>query len=417
MKPKSETFFLSLSIAVLLLVIATGCRPPKDQNNSPNPKKEALDQAAIAKGVATIEKLGGKIQKTDANGNPVVVDLMQCPTTNKDVADIAGVSTIKKLVLWGSNLKDPAADSLITMPNLVDLTLFTTDLTDTGIAKLAKMKNLRHLTLRQAAYMSDKGVSALKDLENLETLSLMYNNISNDAIKSLTKMPKLKLLDLRGCNYINDEGIGYAVQIPNLAVLKHRLGVSNDGLEKIAKAKKLKVLVLQDCNSIDDDGLAVLANHATLEEVDLPRLNISDDCLTYLATIPNLRFLGLRRAFISGDGLETLAEGPAGKSIEKLNLSETDLDAEGVAVLAEFPNLKWVNLSHNNSVGDEAIAELSKLKGLECLVLSNADVSDEGLESLAELTNLKELHVDSTRVSDEGVKKLQEKLPNCKIKK
>jgi hypothetical protein len=44
-----------------------------------------------------------------------------------------------------------------------------------------------------------------------------------------------------------------------------------------------------------------------------------------------------------------------------------------------------------------------------------AQVTDAGLEHIKGLTRLRNLSLKDTRVSDEGVKELQEALPNCEI--
>ncbi len=44
-------------------------------------------------------------------------------------------------------------------------------------------------------------------------------------------------------------------------------------------------------------------------------------------------------------------------------------------------------------------------------------MTDAGLLDLEELSQLKELHLKKTHVTNEGVKKLQQALPNCKIER
>jgi hypothetical protein len=49
------------------------------------------------------------------------------------------------------------------------------------------------------------------------------------------------------------------------------------------------------------------------------------------------------------------------------------------------------------------------------LNLIGTRVTDSDLVQLKGLTQLRALHLTSTNVTDEGVKKLQQALPNCKI--
>ncbi len=56
------------------------------------------------------------------------------------------------------------------------------------------------------------------------------------------------------------------------------------------------------------------------------------------------------------------------------------------------------------------------LTTLKILGLSNTQVTDEGLVHLKGLTNLTGLGLYNTQVTDEAVKKLQQALPNCRIR-
>jgi hypothetical protein len=47
--------------------------------------------------------------------------------------------------------------------------------------------------------------------------------------------------------------------------------------------------------------------------------------------------------------------------------------------------------------------------------LSNSNVNDAGLESLKGFSKLHELDLEGTKVTDEGIKKLRQALPNCRI--
>jgi len=75
---------------------------------------------------------------------------------------------------------------------------------------------------------------------------------------------------------------------------------------------------------------------------------------------------------------------------------------------------------------EQAIAAIKKLGGkvtigrkspnkLIHVDLRGTKVTDAGLVHLKELTNLHTLYLINTKVTDEGVKKLQTALPNCNI--
>jgi hypothetical protein len=67
-------------------------------------------------------------------------------------------------------------------------------------------------------------------------------------------------------------------------------------------------------------------------------------------------------------------------------------------------------------VTDEKLENLKRLDRLEQLDLfGNYQVTDVGLDHLKVLPQLQEVYLGGTAVTDAGVKKLQQALPNCKI--
>jgi len=69
-----------------------------------------------------------------------------------------------------------------------------------------------------------------------------------------------------------------------------------------------------------------------------------------------------------------------------------------------------------NHVTNAGVGHLARLKNLRHLYLTNAGaVTDDCLVHLEHLTNLRTLRLEGTSVTEEGVARLQAKLPNCRI--
>jgi hypothetical protein len=66
-------------------------------------------------------------------------------------------------------------------------------------------------------------------------------------------------------------------------------------------------------------------------------------------------------------------------------------------------------------VEDGDVADLADLAELKWLVLDNTNVSDVGLAFFYRLTKLRRLYVRGSRVTAEGVQRLQQALPNVKV--
>jgi hypothetical protein len=76
---------------------------------------------------------------------------------------------------------------------------------------------------------------------------------------------------------------------------------------------------------------------------------------------------------------------------------------------------KFVTGSHSSRGINAGLTHLSMLSGLQILWLKNTAVSDGGLEQLKDNTSLHTLVLSGTNVTDAGVFRLQQALPNLKI--
>jgi hypothetical protein len=107
--------------------------------------------------------------------------------------------------------------------------------------------------------------------------------------------------------------------------------------------------------------------------------------------------------------------------LKSLTFCECDLDNEGLYAITKIKHLKDLDLT-DACITDQGLVYIQELRELESLKfeslkdeVSPIDISNEGLMYLKGLRNLTSLTLVKTKVTDEGVKMLQQALPNCKI--
>lgn len=164
-------------------------------------------------------------------------------------------------------------------PDIRVLQLRNTDVTDTGLAHVARLRQLRTLTL--SGKVSDGGLTHLKGLGKIESIDLSNNQITGVGLIELKSLTKLRELFL------------------------HHNPVGNDGLVPIGEIETLERLGLSH-TQVTDDGLAHLASLGNLRYLGLSKTNLTDSGLLHLANLTSLQKLELNGTGVTDDGRAAL---------------------------------------------------------------------------------------------------------------
>jgi hypothetical protein len=156
--------------------------------------------------------------KADGNDAPPQEVLPQAPAAAPaDLEQLKAAGAQALPVCQGSNLltiefvssaattTDQQIDLLAKVaPQLYDLNLAGTKISDDGLKALDNMSNLRRLHLEKTA-VTDAGLSHLKNLNNLEYLNLYHTSVSDAGLAQLQGLKKLKNVYLWQSK-VTDEG-------------------------------------------------------------------------------------------------------------------------------------------------------------------------------------------------------------------
>jgi len=91
-----------------------------------------------------------------------------------------------------------------------------------------------------------------------------------------------------------------------------------------------------------------------------------------------------------------------------------DVGDEALAQICHLTGLQELYLS-NTTVSDDGLKYLNNLIGLKRLYLYHTEITDNGLANLHSLTWLRWITFSGTRVTEKGLGELRAALPNCKV--
>lgn len=105
------------------------------------------------------------------------------------------------------------------------------------------------------------------------------------------------------------------------------------------------------------------------------------------------------------------------RSVDMLDLDETDITDEGVALLTQMDFIKELRLKGIHSITDECIPYLNQVKGLELLHIGGTNITLEGILRLGPLKELKKLLVSLPDTEDtmENKQRIAALFPGCEV--
>jgi hypothetical protein len=164
----------------------------------------------------------------------------------------------------------------------------------------------------------------------------------------------------------------------------------------------LDAVVLRD-SRVTDAGLAHLVELKGLKYLDLDNTQVTDGGLVHLVDLKGLKFLDLSNTQVTDAGLVHLA---GLTKLETLLLSNTRVTDAGLVQLTQLKQLTYVSVS-STKVTDAGLPHLARLTELETLQIDDTRVTDAGLVHLAGLTKLDHLYVSDTQITDVGLVRLE----------
>lgn len=160
-----------------------------------------------------------------------------------------------------------------------------------------------------------------------------------------------------------------------------------------ATAQRLRELVPDRFADLTAEELAMLT------ELDLRGVEITGEDLGLLAELTHLRRLSLRGTAITDAGLAFLPQG-----LESLDLRGTSVTGAGLRLL-RGGELEALSLTHT-AVRSEELGLLPPMPRLVTLKLNSIALDEAAIETIAAYRSVRHLELDSTGLTDQGLRRL-----------
>jgi hypothetical protein len=234
---------------------------------------------------------------------------------------------------------------------------------------------------------TDEGLLLLRDLCSIRRLYADNSHVTDVGMKVVASFPDLEEIDLRDASQVGDAGLKHVRNLTKLkGVLLRRTRVSDAGMHFLRDLKYLEVLDL-GMTPVTGEGLKRLTPLTCMRQLSFWGNEIDDEALAAVQRMKGLEILDLGGAAVSDEGLKSL---------------------EGLSKL-EVLGLR------GSQITDAGIQRMTRLSNLRQLDLYNTPITDASIEHLAQFGRLQVLYLGETAASPQGVKRLQESLPRCKI--
>jgi len=284
--------------------------------------------------------------------------------------------------------------------------LFVTKL-PTDPDKLAELQDLPRLDriASGGARFDDNFVFLLQDIPTLTGLSIYNSDVSDTGLEYLSGLSGLKDLHIEVGGKMTASGFSQCLaKLTNLEVLYLTGKSMNDvALEGVGSLSKLREFHINS-SEITNAGLRSVASLTAIEQLRLHCGKLSDDALAHLAGLTSLRILWLENTGIEGQGLAHLV---GLTNLFALRFSSGAVGKDAMPHIMVMPKVHNLAFNECRNIDDDALKGLQRHPLLSTIYLEGCEgVTDKGILYFAELPLLLQLEVKGTRVTRAGAAKL-----------
>jgi|GEM_PF-5354046 len=331
-----------------------------------------------------------------------ILNLTQTEITDTGLKKLASLPNLRELWIAGTKVRGSGFTAFPRGCPLEVLSLARTSINDVDLANLSHLTNIK--TLRcDGAKLTGDGLQYLRPMNNLEDLNYPTSELSFEAlyrffaIKPIgsTRGPMLDAVQTFTTDYYYDESsndLGL-----NFKRGKRFAAIRNEVLKRAQSCKPNVASVGLESKDLTDETVELLTKIPTLRELSI--YDATDTSLSMLRPIQSLELLCLRSPKVEGELVHYLKQFP---KLSQIRVSDGSLTLSNIHQLSQ---LKTV-LCWSSELTDEDVQNIAKLPQLESLAVTNTNLGSTAATALSKCDSLKVLNVQVTGINGAVITKL-----------
>nr|CCC91210.1 putative leucine-rich repeat protein (LRRP) [Trypanosoma congolense IL3000] len=325
------------------------------------------------------------------------INLDRCENVIKGIGELGKMPRLQTLSMRETRVTDETLYSLRNNYSLVEITLECC-LSITDVSPLSTIVTLQRINLGGCRNVV-KGAGPLSKLPDLHELSVRGSAITDSCVSDLSESKSLRRLDLSSCENVTDVLPCCRIKLLEEIDLSRCRNISC-GVGDMAKLSLLRVLSLVGTNT-SDNCLRMLSTNYNITVLDVSFCgNLVD-----MTPIASIELLEVLRA----NGCKGVVRGVGGlgklRSLRELSLKEASIKNKSLDGLGESQSLVQLDLASCERLTD--VTSLSHVKTLEILNLNGCKNVTEGLDCMVLMQRLRCLHVVGVRLRSAVLKDLE----------
>ena len=399
--------------ACLCLFVFAGCSQNHEQAEPQVATQSIAESPQVVvdpQVITAIENVFGSVDR-DANGTIIAIDLARARSSVDDgvLKATLSIAGLKKLRVAGSAISRETLAEIARQTQLQELFLQDTVVADDDLAAiLAALPELKRLTLRRCANVTDAAAEAFLARKNLRNVALIEMNIGRPTLEILSRSQTISAFDLRDCSRLTAEDYALILNMRQLTDLKiGGFSINDPILETVTQLPNLTGLTIEDA-MISPEAFAKMLENAAWRD-KLTQLVLSRDMALFdagllpIRHLPKLRRLTVCGMMVTGIFLEELTSDKTLRpKLKTLSLRMSLLTPDGAGALKHYHELKSLDLS-GVAMTEELTKIIATLDTLESLDLSGCRLTDETVGPIRTMT-LQSLNLEDNSISKGMVK-------------